>query len=79
MTRCSAHPLRRVVISEHDGPLVVELRDRTVTIRRRRGRASGPSAVVMTWGQLYLHGIVAKLEDARRVRAKARRRRKGVR
>jgi hypothetical protein len=60
MTKATDKPVRRLVQTKHWGTLVVEIRERTFTIRPPRARRDGPAAVELAYGQLYQRGLLAK-------------------
>ncbi len=64
-------PLRRRVEGASVGPLIVDLTERTVTLRPRFARR--PEAIVrLTWEGIYVRGLMVGIEERRR--AKKRRR-----
>ena len=66
MTRATEKPLRRVVSSRHDGELVLEVRDTCCRLRPFRARCGGPAEVMLGWGLIYQHAMVARAEAGRR-------------
>lgn len=73
MTRATANPLRRIV-QTMDSEMVAEVRDRTLTLRAKGGRAGGPTEVTVTWGAIYVRCMMAIAEEKRRSRRKGKRR-----
>lgn len=58
-----------------DAELVLELTERTVTLRPKRARDPS-AAVTLRWGSIYTRGLMAAAEEHQRAkRAKARRKR----
>ncbi len=73
MTRATDRPLRRLV-QTMDSEMVAEIRDRTLTLRAKGGRAGGPSEVSVTWGAIYVRCMMAVADEKRRARRKGSRR-----
>lgn len=75
MTRATEKPVRRVVQTSH-GEMIAEVRDRVITMRPLRSRRGGKAEIEMSWGQLYQHAIIARIErEMREKRRLARERR----
>ncbi len=72
-TRATSKPLRRVV-QTMDGELVAEITDRVLTLRPPKTRRGGPAEISVVWGSIYLRGMVALVEERRKMK---RRKRKG--
>src|SRR5260370_553393 len=64
-------PLRRRVEGASVGPLIVDLTERTVTLRPRFARR--PEAIVrLTWEGIYVPGLMVGIEERRRARKRRR-------
>jgi len=79
MTRLPAdggkrQPLRRIVNGGEHGDLVLDLTDRTVTLRPKGARRVEVVATV-TWSALYQRAILASIEMSRRTETHRRIRR----
>lgn len=80
MTRASdARPTRRVVSTRLDGDFVLEVGEHELTIRPKGCRRGGPAEVIVVYGLIYQRELVARAEEQRREKIRARRARKGGR
>jgi hypothetical protein len=69
------NPFRRVVQTSH-GEMVAEVTNRSVVMRPLRARKGGKAEIAMSWGQLYQHAIVARIEAQLREKRRLARERK---
>ena len=73
MTRASAeHPTRRLVRGGDGNDYVVELTDRTITLRPKRARAEG-AIVWLTPDTIYQRALLARAAAARPARKRVKR------
>lgn len=75
MTRAhETNPTRRIVVSGFGEELVVEVYSRRLVLRPKGCKRGGPAEVEVGPGQLYQRLLVARAEEKRRAKKRARRR-----
>lgn len=65
-----AAPLRRIASGGDHGELVLELTERTVTLRPKGARRAEVVASI-TWGAIYQRAMLVAIEARRRTRRRA--------